>query len=275
MNSIQSKDKLKNVSKEKNVNFNTLLRLFMYDRFIERLSVSKYKDNFILKGGFYLSTLFGVESRSTMDIDASFRNYPFTEENIINMIKEIIEINLNDNTTFDYNGTSPIRDEDEYGGYRIELVAHFENIREMFHIDIATGDPITPSAISYKYQPLLLEKVINVLAYSIETVIAEKLSAIFTRLELSSRLRDYYDIYLIYNKEWDNLNKNNLKLAIKNTFNYRKNEIDFKSSFEIIKNSKNLHKKWKAYSKKFEYAKDISFNEILKCINNIISDLKI
>ena len=245
MNSMQLKDKLKNVSKERNVNFNTLLRIFMYDRFIKRLSVSKYKDNFILKGGFYLSTLFGVESRSTMDIDASFRNYPFTEENIINMIKEIIEINLNDNTTFDYNGTSPIRDEDEYGGYRIELVAHFENIREMFHIDIATGDPITPSAISYKYQPLLLEKVINVWAYSIETVIAEKLSAIFTRLELSSRLRDYYDIYLIYNKEWDNLNKNNLKLAIKNTFNYRKNEIDFKSSFEIIKNRKNLHKNGK------------------------------
>lgn len=143
----------------------------------------------------------------------------------------------------------------------------------MFHIDIATGDPITPSAISYKYQPLLLEKNINVWAYSIETVIAEKLSAIFTRLELSSRLRDYYDIYLIYNKEWNNIDKNNLKMAIKNTFNYRKNKIDFKSSFEIIKNSTILQTKWNSYSKKFEYAKDITFEDIMKSINDIINDL--
>ncbi len=273
MNSMQLKDKLRNISKEKGTNFNILLRLFMYDRFIERLSLSKYKDNFILKGGFYLSNLFGVEMRSTMDIDTAFRNSSFTEENIVKIINEIIKIDLDDNTKLDYNGISLIRESDEYGGYRVELTAHFENIRETFHIDIATGDPITPSAISYKYQPLLLEKTINILAYTIETVIAEKLSAIFNRLELSSRLRDYYDIYLIYNKEWSNINIKNLKMAIKNTFDYRKYKIDFISSFKIIKNSSILPLKWKNYSKRFEYAKDIKFNDILNCLEIIINEI--
>ena len=119
MNSQQLKDKIRNILKEKNTDFNTLLRLYMYDRFLERLSVSKYKDNFILKGGFYLSTLFGVESRNTMDIDIAFRNANFNEKAIINMIKEIISIETGDNAKIEFLGISPIMDEDEYGGFRI------------------------------------------------------------------------------------------------------------------------------------------------------------
>ena len=116
MNSMQLKDKLKNISKKKNVDFNTLLRLYMYDRFIERLGISKYKDNFILKGGFYLSTLFGIENRTTMDIDAAFRNANFDELTIVKMMKEITSIKLDDNAKVNYIGIAPIRDEDEYGG---------------------------------------------------------------------------------------------------------------------------------------------------------------
>ena len=121
MNSMQLKDKLRNISKKKNVDFNTLLRLYMYDRFIERLAKSKYKYNFILKGGFYLSTLFGVENRTTMDIDTAFRNANFNEETIVKMIKEILSIKIDDNAKLSYLGIAPIRDEDEYGGFRVDI----------------------------------------------------------------------------------------------------------------------------------------------------------
>ena len=151
MNSMQIKSKLKNISKEKNIDFNTLLRLYMYDRFIERLSISKYKDNFILKGGFYLSTFFGIENRNTMDIDTAFKNADFTEENVVKMIKEIISIDISDNAKINFLGMEEIRDEDEYGGFRINLMVELYEIKEKFHIDIATGDPITPKEISYKY----------------------------------------------------------------------------------------------------------------------------
>ena len=120
MNSMQLKDKLRNISKKKNVDFNTLLRLYMYDRFLERLSKSKYRDNFVLKGGFYLSTLFGVENRATMDIDTAFRNASFDEETIIKMIHEIVSIKIDDNAKLSYLGIAPIRDEDEYGGFKLE-----------------------------------------------------------------------------------------------------------------------------------------------------------
>ena len=151
MNSIQLKDKLRNISKEKNIDLNTLLRLYMYDRFIERLSISKYRDNFILKGGFYLSILFGVENRTTMDIDTCFRNALFNEETIVKIINEIISIQLFDNAKLSYLGIQSIRDKDEYGGFRIDIQVKLGNIKEKFHIDVATGDPITPKEIRGLY----------------------------------------------------------------------------------------------------------------------------
>lgn len=138
---MQLKAKLNYKAKESNVNYNILLRLYMYERFIERLSLSKYRDHFILKGGFYLSTLFGVNRRTTMDIDTAFRNADFTEENITKMIKEMISIDLEDNVKLHFTGISSIRDEDEYGGYRINITVEIENIRDNFHLDIVAGDP--------------------------------------------------------------------------------------------------------------------------------------
>lgn len=206
MNSMQLKAKLRNVAKEKNMNFNSLLRLYMYDRFLERLSKSKYRDNFVLKCGFYLSTLFGIENRATVDIDTSFRNANFDEETIINMIKEIISIDISDNANIDYVGIAPIRDEDEYGGFRVSLIVNYDEMHESIHIDIATGDPITPKEIRYKYLPLLGDYYIDLHAYNIETILAEKIETMLSRLELNSRAKDFYDIYLIYTKDWKNIN---------------------------------------------------------------------
>lgn len=270
MNSMQLKDKLRNISKEKKVDFNTLLRLYMYDRFIERLSASKYRDNFILKGGFYLSTLFGIENRTTMDIDTAFRNANFNEETIIKMIKEIVLIDLKDNAKLSYLGASPIRDEDEYGGFRIDISVELENIKEKFHVDVATGDPITPKETIYKYKPILGDNYINLWAYNIETVLAEKVETILSRLELNGRMRDFYDIYLIYKKDWKNINIDNFRKAIQKTFSKRKYSEDPYDALNIIRKSESIKRRWIIYKEKYEYAKDIDFDEILNCIEKIV-----
>lgn len=166
MNGKQLKDRLKNYANEKGVEFNAVLRLYMYERFIERLSKSRYKDNFIIKGGFYLSVLFGIENRTTMDIDTEFRNFDFTEINIINMITEIIHIELDDDSKLNYLGIQQIRDEDEYGGFRVDILVEIGNIKEKFHVDIATGDPIMPQEISYTYKSIINQKDIEVWANS-------------------------------------------------------------------------------------------------------------
>ncbi|MBE6147803.1 MAG: nucleotidyl transferase AbiEii/AbiGii toxin family protein [Firmicutes bacterium] len=275
MNSMQLKSKLKNLSIEKNVDFNTLLRLYMYDRFIKRLSISDYRDNFILKGGFYLSTLFGVETRNTMDIDISFCNADFNEETIVKMINEIVSVDLEDSAKLSYISISHIRDEDEYGGYMVELLVELENIKEKFHLDIATGDPITPGAIFYKYKPVLADKLIKVWAYNIETVLAEKLETILSRLELNGRMRDFYDIYLIYIREWDNLDKDSFRKAVEKTFYKREFKGDIIENYKLVKESTILRKRWSIYSNKYSYAKDIEYDEILKYIAKFIDVLEV
>lgn len=271
MNSMQLKGKLKNISKEKNVDFNTLLRLYIYDRFIERLSVSEYKDNFILKGGFYLSTLFGVENRTTMDIDTAFKNANFNEETIVKMIKEIVSIEIDDNAKLSYLGISPIRDEDEYGGYRIDIQIEIDNIKEKFHIDIATGDPITPKEINYKYKPILGDTYVKLWAYNIETVLAEKIETILSRVELNGRMRDFYDIYLIYTKDWNNINLEHFRKAIEKTFFKREYVGEPLLALDLIMDSNILKDRWKSYQKRYEYARNIDFDEILICLKKIIN----
>ena len=266
MNNMQLKDKLRIISKEKNVNFNTLLRLYMYDRFLERLSKSKYRDNFILKGGFYLSTLFGVENRTTMDIDTAFRNANFNEETIVKMIKEIVSMEMDDNAKLSYLGISPIRDEDEYGGFRADIQIEIDNIKEKFHIDIVTGDPITPKEINYKYKPILDDRYVKLWAYNIETVLAEKIETILSRSELNGRMRDFYDVYLIYTKDWKNINIDNFRKAIDKTFAKREYVGEPLITIDILRESELIRTRWKIYQRKYEYAKDIGFDDILDCI---------
>lgn len=269
MNSMQIKDKIRNIANKKNVDFNTVFRLYMYDRFIERLSISEYRDNFILKGGFYLSALFGIENRATMDIDTLINKATFSEENIKRMLEKIISININDNAILELINISTIREEDEYGGYRAFIIVKIEKIREAFQIDIATGDPITPKAIEYKYFPILGNKHINLWAYNIETVLAEKLETILSKAEASSRTRDYYDIYLIYKMSIENINQEHFRKAVEKTFekrNYSGNIID---TLTKIKDSEILRNRWELYSRKNSYAKDVSYEEIIECLEEL------
>ena len=274
MNSMQLKDKLRNISKEKNVDFNTLLRLYMYDRFLERLSKSKYRDNFVLKGGFYLSTLFGVENRATMDIDTAFRNASFDEETIIKMINEIVSIKIDDNAKLSYLGIESIRDEDEYGGFRVTIQVEYETMKQSFHIDIATGNPITPKEIRYKYLPLLGDYYVDLYAYNMETVLAEKIETMLNRLELNGRTRDFYDIYLIYKKEWRSINIDHFRKAIDKTFTKRKYNGNPFEALDIIRNSEILKERWNKYQRNFSYAEGIEFEDIMNCLEIMIEQFE-
>ncbi len=243
----------------------------MYDRFIERLAKSKYKDNFILKGGFFLSTFFGVENRTTMDIDTAFKNANFKKETIEEIIRDVVNIDIGDNTKLKYLGIEHIRDEDEYGGFRVGIEVKIENIRERFHIDIATGDSIVPKEIEYRYYPILKDDYLNIWAYNMETVLAEKIETILSRAELNGRMRDFYDIYLIYVNYWENINIEHLKNSIIEVFKNREFKGNYFEILNIIKNSDILKSRWKVYQKKYDYAKNIDFSKTIEPIETILN----
>ena len=270
MNDRQLKDKIRNIAKKKNVDFNTVFRLYMYDRFIERLAISKYKDNFIIKGGFYLSVLFGVENRSTMDIDAAITNASFDEGNIKNMLEEIVSIDINDNVILKLTSISSIRDIDEYGGYRVTIHIKIENIKEVIQIDIATGDPITPGAINYKYLPILADEVIYLWTYNIETVLAEKLETILSRAEANSRTRDYYDVYMICEMYLESINIIDLKEAVRKTFEKRKYNGNIIKTLKVIEKSEILLNRWQSYSTKYNYARDVVYMDVIQSLQTLI-----
>ena len=273
-NSIQAvKDKLRNISREKNIDFNSVMRFYMYDMFVERLSKSKYKDNFILKGVFYLSKLFGLDNRSTMDIDTAIRKTNLSLENVIKMITEIINIDVDDNVKFEIEKTESIRDEDEYGGLRITIKFTLENMKDSFHIDIATGDPIHPGPDDYKYESLIGNDIYKVWSYNLETILAEKIETILSKLEASSRMKDYYDIYLIHRFKFNKINKTKFRGAVEKTFEKREFNADLIASLNVVKDSKILRDKWVSYSRKNSYARNLEFDETIKCLEDFIEIL--
>lgn len=273
-NSLQAR--INNLSKELNVHANVLLVSFFFDAFISRLAKSKYADKFIFKGGFYLATLLGVKNRYTADIDFLLRKESMDENRLKEIFSDIIATDADDSITFSIADISPIRDEDTYGGFSILLTGHLENVRQSFHVDVATGDPITPADIEYSYRSIINNETIAFRAYNLETVIAEKLQTILSRGLLNSRCKDYYDIYIINQLQRENINIPDLKKSFETTCHYRKTPFEKEESFLIldeISGSDILQTRWKNYAKKASFAKDITFEttiesckEILDCI---------
>ena len=269
MNEMSLKARLKNKSKETHVDFNTLLKIYMYDRFIERLSLSKYKNEFILKGGFYLSNFFGLNDRTTKDIDALIKNKNFNKEYLVEMFEEIISIDIQDGAKLLYKGIEEIKQNDKYDGYSISIEVKFGKIKETIPIDVVTGDKITPEKMEYKYKLSLDDKYVKIFAYNIETVLAEKIETVFRRADLNSRMKDFYDIYLIYSRYWSNINVDIFKEALINTMSNRNYVGDPLISIEIIKNNSIMISQWKNYQNSHDYAKNIDFNNVVDIIEVI------
>lgn len=270
---IQSlKDKAKNCAKQNNLSVQQVLQNYMFERFLERLSKSQYSDKFIIKGGLLLSSIMGINVRTTMDIDADVTGMNFEKDEIAKMIKEIIQINIDDEVEITLDKVEDIREDNEYGGYKFKLIAKFNNLKIPFHIDISTGEIITPRAIEYKYKMILEDEYINIWTYNQETIVAEKLQTILARKIENSRMKDFYDIYYFVTFRWNEINEDILKKAVKATFSKRETLSDLENIEQIIKTlseDKNLKMLWKDYQDKFKYAKNVEYEETIKAIEFI------
>ena len=276
-NAQSLKDKAKNFANQNNLKVQVVLQNFMFERFLDRLSKSKYKNNFIIKGGFLLSSIMGIEMRSTMDIDANITGIDFTEEQIKKILVDISLINLDDNVSFSIDKENIIREDNEYGGYSFKIIGKIFNIVIPFHIDISTGDIITPRAIEYKYKTILENDYIELYTYNYETIIAEKLQTILARGISNSRMKDYYDLYYFVTYKWNDVNKNTLKNAINTTFYHRNTKSDlenFENIISIIEKTEIMKSRWKSYQEKFIYASNVKFEDTIVAIKKIVNENK-
>ncbi len=242
-----------------------------------RLEKSKYRNNIILKGGILLSSIIGEDLRTTKDMDATLKSLPLNIDSIRNIFSEILSINIEDNVQFEIVSIKDIRLENVYGGFRINVKGIFDKIRTNFFIEITTGDIITPRQIKYKYHSIFEDKTINIMAYNLETIIAEKFESIISKGNTTTRAKDFYDLYMLMNKHKNNINDKNLIKAIKNTMNTRNENFDidsFKKVVKIIEESTAVKEIFLRYQDKLEYAKQVKFEDTIVAIKEIIDLLE-
>ena len=272
-NTMSFKAIINNMAKENNVAAQSVLQTYMLERLLERISISKYKDNFILKGGMLISAMLGIDSRTTMDMDTTIKGFPLTKDNITNIMDEICNIEIDDNVTLKINKVELIREDDDYGGYRITFEAKYNNeMPVIMKIDITTGDKITYKEIEYSFTLMLEDRKIQIWSYNVETIIAEKFEAIVKRGVLSTRIRDYYDVYMLINTQNKIIDKKTLKDAITLTAQHRgTSEIikDWKKIVEKIANDSKMRQQWKRYQKDNFYAEEIEYKELINAISKV------
>ena len=272
-NTMSFKAIINNMAKENNVAAQSVLQTYMLEKLLERISISKYKDNFILKGGMLISAMLGIDSRTTMDMDTTIKGFPLTKDNITNIMDEMCNIEIDDNVTLKINKVELIREDDDYGGYRITFEAKYNNeMPVIMKIDITTGDKITYKEIKYSFTLMLEDRKIQIWSYNVETIIAEKFEAIVKRGVLSTRIRDYYDVYMLINTQSKIIDKKTLKDAITLTAQYRgTSEIikDWKKIVEKIANDSKMQRQWKRYQKDNFYAEEIEYNDLINAISKV------
>ena len=275
-NAMQLKAIIKNLAKEKNISAQLVMQNFMLERLLERISISKYQSNFILKGGFLIAAMVGLDTRATMDMDVTIKNLPVNEETVRDMFEDICRIELNDDVTFSFRSIGEIREGDEYTGYRVHLTANYPPMAVPLKLDITTGDKITPREVKYSFKLLLEDRSISVLAYNLETVLAEKLETVISRGDQNTRPRDYYDVYILRKLQFHNINPQALKQAFIATSQKRGSYevvLNYKRIMDTVKNSKVMQEQWQAYQKNFEYAKDVDFGDVCDVVVRIIDEM--
>ena len=273
--SRQLKDLVRNLSKETGIEAHVLIRKYIMERFLERTSVSKYRDKFVLKGGLLVSAFVGNEIRSTMDIDTTVKGLPVTEEAMTGVIREICDINVDDGITFGIRSVSEIMDEAEYSGIRFALEAYFDGSVTPVKIDIFTGDVITPREILYSYKLMFEERSIAVMTCPIETVLAEKLETIIARSVTNTRMRDFYDIHVLLNSEGQKIDCGVLKKALSGTSRYRGSDGLMENAEAVlaaVEKSRVMRELWKGYQQKYPYASGYSWEDVMVSARKLSSD---
>lgn len=273
----QIRGRIKNLAEQNNADPRVLMRLYMMERYLERVSVSKYHNNFIVKGGVLVTSLLGISMRSTMDIDTTIQNYDLSLENTKKMIEDISRIDIDDGVDFTIKSVMKIMDDMEYPGIRFALDSRIGRMITPIKIDVSTGATITPRAIEYDYKLMLENRSISILSYNIETVFAEKLQTILSRGILNTRMRDFYDVHVLLVSHKREIDREILKRAFCATCKNRKTEniIDnLKSIYESIACDEKLSLLWTLYQRKYSYAKDIDFGSALLSLDALLKLLE-
>lgn len=269
----QIKGRIKSVAKQNNADARTLMRIYMMERFLERLAQSEYRDNFIIKGGILVTAMIGVAHRSTMDIDTSMKNLNLSAEDALRVVNQVKDIDLDDGVSFDVKDVSNIMDEMEYPGIRVTMNANVGRLITPLKIDISTGDVITPRAIEFNYDLLLEERSISLWSYNLETILAEKLQTVLARGILNTRMRDFYDIRMLLDTYEDKVNKAVLKDAFAATCKKRGTDNLQEQADEIIKiieADEQLQVLWRAYQKKYSYAAEIDYASVISGVRKLM-----
>ena len=270
--SEQIKGAIRNISKKTGVNPNSLLQMCLFEGILEKLSKSKYSENFILKGGLLISSLIGVDMRSTMDMDTTLRGIPLNEVSITNILNEILAIEIDADIEYKLIKLSPIRQEDVYEDFCASISCIFGKINATLNIDITTGDVITPREMNYSYSKILEKGTIPIMTYTIETILAEKFETISSRNITTTRARDFYDLYMIYSIYKDKIDKGILRKAIERTSKYRgsfETALQYKEIVELFRESETPKKLWKKYTQNNPYAKDVDFLDTISVYEEI------
>ena len=274
-------DKLKNIIYKKAHGNSDIsqkfYQLFYFERILERISISNYRGQIILKGGLLLTSIIGEGERTTKDMDATLKGIPLTKNDVEKVFNEILHIDIDDGVSFQIISIKDIRLEDEYGGFRLNILSKLDNNKTYITVELTTGDVITPREMKYNYNSIFEDKKIPIMSYTLETVLAEKFQTIVTRGLFNTRLKDFYDVYILINTKINELSKDNLIKAIKNTFERRETNIDMEQFNEVIKylnDDKNMNNLWNEYVSKNPYAKGVKFEDTIKAIKEIVEILE-
>ena len=270
--SMSFKAKINNYAKKNHLPAQVVLQNVMFERFLERLSKSEYKDKFVIKGGMLISALVGLDTRATMDLDTTLRKLELTEEKVREAVGKICDTDLSDDISFRINSISPIRKDDVYGGYRVKMEALFEEMITPLSVDVSTGDIITPEAVEYEIGGIMDDSVrIKLWGYNIETALAEKVETILSRDVLNTRPRDYYDVYiLVRGQEYDLKTFQSALYATAEHRGSRERIEDWEPILDRLASNSDLRNLWEKYRREFYYAKDISFEETIEAVRKLL-----
>ena len=264
------KAKIREKARNHGIPAQAILQSYMFERLLERLSLSRFKDQLVLKGGLLIASMIGIQHRTTMDMDATVRNYPLSKESILALISEICAIQVSDDVIMKVYDAEETRLDDEYGGFRVSLVATFDGIEVPLKVDITTGDAITPGAVSHQYSTLLDDQHFELWAYNIETILAEKYETILRRGVLNTRTRDFYDVYVLHRLQ--SLNVDTLRLAIEATANRRQSAMFLPEKQGIlsrIRSNETMRQRWALYCREYPYANGIEFDDVMDVVEKL------
>lgn len=275
-NEMAFKARMKNIAKEKGLLSQQVQQSYLIERFLVKLANSNYADRFIVKGGFLIGNLVGIDSRSTMDLDTTIKGFDLTKEKLTSVIEEILSVKSTDSFNLKFVGVEDIRDFDDYPGYRVKIRAVFGYIDEQITVDVTTGDRITPSEVPFNYQMIFEEQQLLLKSYNLETILAEKIETIMSRREANTRPRDYYDLYILHKLYHSKIDIRLLREALKETAAKRGTEhliSEVPIVIQTISNSALQRSLWSKYQKQYSYAQGLSFTDVIENIHLLLNSV--